>query len=59
MAEGGRLSVRGSATEEAVCVSFRDTGPGIAEEDLQQIFEPFYTTKPGGGGLGLALATRS
>lgn len=56
MPDGGRLWVRNWATEEAVCVSVRDTGPGIAEEDLKHIFEPFYTTKPGGGGLGLALS---
>lgn len=56
MPDGGRLSVCGFATQEAVCISFQDTGPGIAEEDLKQIFQPFYTTKPGGGGLGLALS---
>jgi two-component system NtrC family sensor kinase len=33
-----------------------DTGPGIAETDLPHLFEPFYTTKPAGTGLGLAVS---
>ena len=36
-------------------VKISDTGAGIAAEDLQHIFEPFYTTKPSGTGLGLAV----
>ena len=36
----------------------RDTGVGIAPEDLRQIFEPFFSRKPGGTGLGLATVAR-
>jgi two-component system NtrC family sensor kinase len=38
-----------------VMVSIADTGPGIDQETRKHIFEPFYTTKEGGGGLGLAV----
>jgi signal transduction histidine kinase len=38
-----------------VFVSFKDTGPGLSFEDKQQIFEPFFSTKEKGSGIGLAL----
>jgi two-component system NtrC family sensor kinase len=37
-------------------LSFRDTGPGIAEKHLKKIFDPFFTTKPVGKGTGLGLS---
>jgi len=38
------------------CLSLRDNGPGIAEEHLAQVFEPFFSTKPVGQGTGLGLS---
>jgi len=39
-----------------VLISIRDSGKGIAAENLQKIFEPFYSTRPEGTGLGLAIS---
>jgi C4-dicarboxylate-specific signal transduction histidine kinase len=38
-----------------VCLRVQDTGPGLSAEALPRLFEPFYTTKPGGMGMGLAI----
>ncbi|HQU46206.1 MAG TPA: ATP-binding protein [Pirellulales bacterium] len=42
----------------AVRIAFRDNGPGLTAEQRQRIFEPFYTTKTKGTGLGMAIAKR-
>jgi two-component system, LuxR family, sensor kinase FixL len=53
------LSVGTSQTAEGlVQVSVADTGCGIAPEQLERIFEPFYTTKESGLGMGLAICRR-
>jgi signal transduction histidine kinase len=44
------------AENNVVCVSVRDTGPGIADTDLERIFEAFFTTKSSGIGMGLHLS---
>ncbi len=48
-----RVGVRRSA-----CLQLSDTGGGIAEEDLPSVFNPFFTTKPQGSGLGLSLCKK-
>lgn len=57
-----RAVVPGGGTEPVagypVLLSVADTGVGIAEEELGQLFEPFHSTKPGGSGLGLAMVYR-
>ena len=40
---------------EGVCVAVPDTGPGLRPESLPRLFEPFYTTKPDGMGMGLSI----
>lgn len=54
----GRVAIAATETESMVEVRFTDSGPGIPAEVLGQIFEPFYTTKPDGTGLGLAVTRR-
>lgn len=56
MPNGGELHIRLWHRKRMVCVAFRDTGPGLSEEVLAHLFEPFYTTKPSGTGLGLPIS---
>jgi signal transduction histidine kinase len=44
---------------DAICISIRDNGPGIAPAALGKIFDPYVTTKAGGTGLGLAIARQT
>lgn len=60
MPNGGKLIVRALparlAELDAVAVEFADSGEGITTENLEKIWEPFFTTKPEGKGTGLGLA---
>jgi signal transduction histidine kinase len=56
MPAGGVLSLTGGGTEEYSEISIRDTGGGISPENLSRIFEPLYSTKAKGIGLGLSIA---
>jgi signal transduction histidine kinase len=71
MPRGGRLTVstlvvrdelafwrEGARRPDQVEIRFRDSGPGIPEEERERIFVPFYTTKEKGTGLGLAICLR-
>jgi signal transduction histidine kinase len=53
MPQGGTLTLTGQRTATHVRLQVQDTGCGIPTEQLTKIFEPLYTTKPGGSGLGL------
>jgi two-component system sensor histidine kinase HydH len=55
---GGTLSIEAAGTRETVTLTVADTGPGIAPEALPRIFDPYFTTKRGGLGLGLTIARR-
>lgn len=54
----GEIDVRLSATESSVMIDVSDTGKGIAKSNWKRIFEPGYTTKTRGWGLGLSLSRR-
>jgi len=58
MAPGGTLTVETGQNTEEVWVSVADTGGGIAPDQVNLIFEPFYTTKKKGTGLGLMIVQR-
>jgi len=56
--EGGNRELHistDSIEPEGVCVAVRDTGHGLRPESLPRLFEPFYTTKPDGMGMGLSI----
>jgi signal transduction histidine kinase len=65
MPEGGELTIQasvepgpGDAGPGGVALFFIDTGKGIAPEVLARVFRPFFSTKPGGSGLGLPTARK-
>jgi signal transduction histidine kinase/HAMP domain-containing protein len=58
MPEGGTLTIQTEATTESVIARFTDSGVGITPENLEKIFQPLFTTKTKGIGLGLAVSRR-
>ncbi len=54
--EGGAIDIRTHRTADRIQVTVVDGGPGIPEQDFGKIFEPLYTTKPEGLGLGLTIS---
>ena len=58
MTPGGKLLIQTSSGDEAIKVQIADTGRGILPEHLKKIYDPFFTTKPDGSGLGLAVVAR-
>lgn len=55
---GGEIVIRTFSDVDYVVLEFRDTGPGIADEDLPKVFDPFFTKRSGGTGLGLTIVHR-
>jgi signal transduction histidine kinase len=55
MPEGGKLQVRTQQRGNEVSLQISDSGVGIPEENMDKIFEPYFTTKDFGSGLGLTL----
>ena len=58
MTKGGALTLQTGEGSEGVWVSVMDTGGGIPQEQINRIFDPFYTTKKKGTGLGLMIVQR-
>lgn len=56
MPNGGRLTIHTRAVDTSLVIDFRDTGVGIAPENIARIYDPFFTTKEVGQGTGLGLA---
>jgi two-component system, NtrC family, sensor histidine kinase HydH len=58
MPDGGSLELATQRQEAALLVAVSDSGPGISPAILPKIFNPFFTTRPTGNGLGLAISQR-
>jgi len=56
MPDRGTLDVRSRLENERVIVEVADTGVGVGEADLNRIFDPFFSTKPTGTGMGLSIS---
>jgi len=55
---GGRIEIRSHLVEGGVQIEVRDTGPGFAEDVVDQLFSPFFSTKTTGSGLGLTICAQ-
>ena len=58
MKTAGILRIRTDMDDHFVSISFADTGGGISQENMSKIFEPYFTTKASGSGLGLLIVRR-
>ena len=60
MPKGGHLSLKGQlpAEDRWVQISIQDSGVGIPGDDINKLFDPFFSTKEGGIGLGLSITHR-
>lgn len=58
MRSGGVLKISTAPHDNFIGITFRDTGGGISPADMSKIFEPYFTTKAGGSGLGLLIVRR-
>lgn len=58
MEHGGQLAIRVAVQGENVLFTITDTGCGVSKEDLPRVFDPYFTTKPEGSGLGLAMSLK-
>ncbi len=58
MKTGGILRIQTDMDDHFVSITFADTGGGISPENMSKVFEPYYTTKAGGSGLGLLIVRR-
>ncbi len=56
MPHGGELSIRAKQIADTIQIEFEDSGSGMRPAVLQQLFEPFFSTKHSGSGLGLAIS---
>jgi signal transduction histidine kinase len=56
MPEGGVIQIDTVQRRQAAEITIQDSGPGITDEERERIFEPFFSTKDGGTGLGLAVS---
>jgi PAS domain S-box-containing protein len=55
MPQGGKLTIKTNVQDDTIRISVADTGIGIPEENLAKIFEPYFTTRAAGTGLGLTM----
>ena len=53
MRKGGQLRISAEVIDHTIVVRFADTGHGIPADQINNIFDPFYSTKENGTGLGL------
>ncbi len=56
--QDGKIEITGEMEENRLTLCIKDNGKGISREDIERIFNPFFTTKPEGTGLGLAIVQR-
>ena len=58
MVQNGLLHIQARSLSDRVILVIKDTGPGIASRDFEKLFQPFYTTKSEGTGLGLVVVKK-